>query len=282
MRHAAHLLKRSPNQHEATALAYWAAKQYSIISYAYPAGIAAGLYRTYQTRETFRFPFLKPDMTKFNPDVFPTEKIRIFSGPRARAAWNGIRLTAYTSGFVFAAQVLFASYGMSVVAVGEQTDKRLNEYINAVKRSAQDAAAVMQQRRGQQLPPAAPVPGAQGQGQRQPYDFNAPAVAAPRAQQDIDDASPTNNDAAFWEENDNNLADKGWKSETDSSREKFTSRVERESERRRKRFGSAREDGTVDGGFEEGAGGAVEGSAWERLRQQNGTSSGGSYGDRND
>lgn len=277
------MMHRPPNQAEATALAYWAAKQYSIISYAYPVGIAAGLWRTYGTRKTWKFPFLKPDLTKFNPDVFPTEKIKLFSGQRARAAWNGIRLTAYTSGFVFAAQILFASYGMSVVAVGEQTDKRLNEYIEAVKKTAGQAHTAMQQRRGQQLPP--PVPGPGGQQQQQPYGFGVPPVAAQKQQEEYDDASPTGG-KAFWEENDNDLAEKGWKSETDPSRERFESRVERDSEKRRRRMGGDINAGTSgvsdSSAYSEENSDPSSGSAWERLRRQNGPSGGSQYGDRND
>jgi len=164
-------LKRPVNQDEANALAYWTAKQISIFSYGAPLGIAAGWWRAYSTTSTFGFPFWKPNLETFNAEVWPP-RIGLLRGNRAIAAWHATRMLAYGVVGNYVGQILFGSYSMSVSTVGELSDPRLKDYMDAIRQQAQ-------QRRG-----------------TLPNPSRGPAVAHGPQQRDrrhdtTEDASPT-------------------------------------------------------------------------------------------
>jgi hypothetical protein len=186
MSRAAQLLKREPNQEEATALAFWTAKQFSIMSYSTPLGAAGGLYAAWSKADTFRFPFFQPDRTKFNPNVFPSARIALSSGPRAVAMWHALRAVSYGVVGNFISKVVVTSYAASVVAVGEMQDKRLSALIKAT----QELAAKMQGR----LPDAR---------RGQPSPVPSPAGRQGAA---IDDASPTS--TTEWPSNNGDSVEK--------------------------------------------------------------------------
>jgi len=174
-------LGRPLSQDEATAFAFWTAKEISIFSYGIPLGIAAGWWRCYNSRETFRFPFYQPNLEKFQPDTFPP-RLGLLKGMRAVLAWHGLRAGVYGLAGIFAGQVLFGSYSASVVTVGELSDKRLKPFIDAVRSQARQ--------KGGSLP---------GVGmERRPAERAPPSSGRP-AGPIADDASPTG--GSFWEEN---------------------------------------------------------------------------------
>jgi hypothetical protein len=135
---AATRLGRSPTQEEVDSLAYWTAKQLSIISYGLPIGYAGGLWRAYATRKTFRFPFYAP---KFEHKglVWPSSAINILSGSIAVKAWHGTRAAAYLVLGRYLGLFLATFYSLNVVGVGERADPRLKEYIQAVDRDVKAA-----------------------------------------------------------------------------------------------------------------------------------------------
>jgi hypothetical protein len=135
---AVKMLGRPTTEDEATAIAYWTAKQIAVTSWGAPLGIAAGAWRTYQTADTFRFPFYKPESDTFRALTWPSARTALLSGPRAVAAWHATRLLAY--GFMgnFFGRILLTSYGMSVSTVGEIRDPRLKNYVEAVRKMAQN------------------------------------------------------------------------------------------------------------------------------------------------
>ncbi len=282
IKQAQNIMKRPPSQEEASALAYWTAKQVSIISYGTPIGTAAGLYRAYSSAAGFQFPFIKPDFNKFNPDVFITQRLKVFEGARARYAWHALRMAAYGAGGNFIGQLLFASYAMSVIAVGELSDKRLKDYVQDMKRMAETAQGKVRERTGQTVPQA-PAEGQQGPSGQAPGLFGR---RQPQKVEDVDDASPTG--GAFWEGNDNNLAEKAWKDAGDPSKDHISRRVDRDSGRRQKTYRQSYsddgkndvDDGTAlakfddsspsgEMGAQEDSGSGSE-SAWERLRRESG------------
>ena len=125
------VMGRNPTEDEANSFVYWKAKQLSVMSYGAPIGVGAGLYRAYTSAAEFRFPFLKPNPEKFNPEAFITSNLKLFEGQRARMAWHALRSSAYGAGGFFIGSLLFASYATSVAAVGEISDKRLKDYVAA-------------------------------------------------------------------------------------------------------------------------------------------------------
>jgi hypothetical protein len=130
---AATRLGRPPTQEEVDSLAYWTAKQLSLISYGPPIGYAGGLWRAYATRKTFRFPFYTP---KFEHKglAWPSSTIKILSGSMAVKAWHGTRAAAYFMLGRYLGLVLATYYSLNVVGFGERLDPRLKEYVQAVDR----------------------------------------------------------------------------------------------------------------------------------------------------
>ncbi|KAG0649593.1 hypothetical protein D0Z07_3626 [Hyphodiscus hymeniophilus] len=137
----AQLLKRAPTQQEAEAIAYWAAKQYSITSYGGPAGILAGMWRARNTHATMRFPFWQPNLEKFQSELFISERLALLRGNRAAMVWHFLRYGTYAAVGKNISDLLFGSYAMSVAAVGEMGDTRLK----AMRETAEQRA---QQQRG--------------------------------------------------------------------------------------------------------------------------------------
>ena len=136
---AVKMLDRPTTEDEATAIAYWTAKQIAVTSWGAPLGIAAGAWRAYQTADTFRFPFYKPEPDTFRALAWPSSRAALLSGPTAVAAWHATRLLAYGFMGSFIGRILLTSYGMSVSTVGEITDPRLKNYVEAVRKVAQSA-----------------------------------------------------------------------------------------------------------------------------------------------
>jgi hypothetical protein len=168
------ILKRPPTQEEVEAIAYHTAKQISIYSYAAPAGVLAGAWRANATQATFRFPFWQPNLEKFNPQVFPYERMALGRGNRAVLLWHATRYALYGYAGMFVSKLLFGSYSMSVAAVGEMTDPRLKAVQEATKQLASQRRGGLP---GPKMSGTAGSPQGGGAGQRR-----APPV---------DDASPT-------------------------------------------------------------------------------------------
>ena len=130
------LLGRPPTQEEATAVAYYTAKNMSIYSYGAPVGVAAGCWRAYNSRSTFQFPFYRPNPETFTPDRFPPG-IGAITGIRAMACWHAARASSYAALGMLFSQLIFASYGATTAAVGELTDTRLKAVAAAIQARAQ-------------------------------------------------------------------------------------------------------------------------------------------------
>lgn len=130
-------LNRPPTQDEAAALAFWTAKQISILSYGGPLGMSGGLWRAWATRQTFRFPFWQPNLESFQPVVWPNSRIAILRGNRAVLAWHGLRGLAYGAIGDYIGKIFLGSYSMTVSAVGELSDPRLKDFVDAVRQKGQ-------------------------------------------------------------------------------------------------------------------------------------------------
>ncbi|CZT43060.1 uncharacterized protein RSE6_03039 [Rhynchosporium secalis] len=130
------ILHRALTQEEVDAFGFWTAKQVSIMSYGWPLGVGGGLWRCYTTADTFRMPFYKPNLEKFDPNVFPMAKLPLLRNRLAVLAWHASRAFFYGGTGNIIGQLFFGSYSMTVATVGELGDKRLKPFIDATKAMA--------------------------------------------------------------------------------------------------------------------------------------------------
>ena len=137
IQNAQNVLARPPTQEEAEAMAFWTAKQLQIVSFGFPLGTAGGVWRAYNTRGTFRFPFWQPSIDKYrSPDG--TFQFIGLKGNRAVMLLHAFRTMAYGGFGQFFGELLFGSYAASVGAVGELGDKRLKTYMMAIRQRSHE------------------------------------------------------------------------------------------------------------------------------------------------
>jgi len=137
LQNAQNVLARSPTQEEAEAMAFWTAKQLQIISFGLPLGTAGGVWRAYNSRATFRFPFWQPNLENYR-SADGTFRFIGLRGNRATTLLHVFRTVAYGGIGQFIGEILFGSYAASVGAVGELGDKRLKSYMAAIRRKAHE------------------------------------------------------------------------------------------------------------------------------------------------
>jgi hypothetical protein len=130
------IIGRPLSQEEVNAYAYHLSKQISIFSYGAPAGFAAGLWRAYDSRNTYRFPFYRPNLENFQPDRFPPG-LGFIKGFNAMACWHAARTSAYVIVGIFCSRMIFGSYAATVAAIGELSDPRLKEITAVIQSRAQ-------------------------------------------------------------------------------------------------------------------------------------------------
>ena len=116
-------------------------------SWGRPLGLAAGASRAYQTRHTFRFPFVKPNAEKFNPESVKIGGAELMRGARARMVWHGLRGGAYGVFGSWVGGVVVSTYAAMAVAVGEQQDPRLREVVARLRAKAKEVAVGVQEGR---------------------------------------------------------------------------------------------------------------------------------------
>lgn len=134
---ASTLLQRPVTQYEGEAVAWWSAKYLAIYSYGSPLGVGAGLYLAYRGRASFQYPFVKPDMTKFQKDVFPA-KLGWLKGPPAVIAHHATRALLYGYLGKFFGMALVGAYAISVAETGMRGDPRLTAVNDALRQHKKD------------------------------------------------------------------------------------------------------------------------------------------------
>ncbi|MCJ1400739.1 hypothetical protein MMC11_003947 [Xylographa trunciseda] len=123
---------RPPTKDEAEAIAYHAAKGVSILSYGQPLGLAAGAYQAWATRKSYKFPFVKAT-EGFDGSVVKFGNMVLAEGQLARRFWHTARLGAYGVVSMFVVSTGVAGYAASVASVGQMTDPRLKDLVEALK-----------------------------------------------------------------------------------------------------------------------------------------------------
>ncbi|MCJ1375635.1 hypothetical protein MMC20_006872 [Loxospora ochrophaea] len=140
------LVRRPLSQQEIDATAYWRAKELAVISWGLPIVLTATLTRAYQTRESYKFPLIKP-RPDFDPNVLKAGSYELLKGPPAKYFWHGLRGVSYFIAMAFLIQPFVQSYGMTTMTVGQIADPRLKE-IN--RRKQEVANGRLNQERGEQ------------------------------------------------------------------------------------------------------------------------------------
>jgi len=130
---ASQVMGRPVRKEEVEALAYNIAKMERTTSWGGLLGLSGGLYRSWSTAESFRFPFFKPDLTKFNPDAFA-----VFRGAASRAAIHSLRGIAYGSFGIFAGTMFAQSYAAIIFSTALMADPRLKAVNQAMKQKAEE------------------------------------------------------------------------------------------------------------------------------------------------
>lgn len=241
---------------ECQSVAYYASKANAIASYGFPLGAAAGLYREYATRATFKFPFFQPDM-----EVFTPQKLGPLSGVRAEMGWHLLRRMSY--GFFGGAvgTVIVGTYAAATAAAGQRVDPRMADVVEALKgmsptelrNKARSTSPAQRARQAEQL-------ARQGDAQGDDQAFR---------RYDDNDASPTGSDTGV-------LGDAQMRSQESRQERARSGRdsLSAETATFEDTASDAFDDASPTAGSEpigqsRGIATAAGGSAWERLRREN-------------
>ncbi|KAL8691832.1 MAG: hypothetical protein Q9218_003029 [Villophora microphyllina] len=133
------LLGRNATFQERQAMLFHESKGVMYMSYGIPAVCGIGLYRAYQTRETYRWPFY--GSLKSETGWFDGERIRImgrtiFEGDAARRIMHLHRASGYLSLAYFFGGLTVMSFATTVTGVGQLQDPRLKDFQQAIKTNA--------------------------------------------------------------------------------------------------------------------------------------------------
>ncbi|PNS18445.1 hypothetical protein CAC42_6262 [Sphaceloma murrayae] len=135
------VIGRPFTQDEVDALAFKFAKSIAVASCAYPTGLLAGALWAYKGRETFKFPFYSPG----GKEWFDPNKFSFLKGQQARAAWHGLRFTAYGGVAFLLSGFFWGSMASTTDIAGTITDPRLKDFREALKAKMREKQGDMSQ-----------------------------------------------------------------------------------------------------------------------------------------
>lgn len=271
------VLQRPPKQDEADAFAFHAAKTYRIASFGSPIGMALASVQFYRTRDTMRFPGWSP--FKDQEGTLSKDRLGPLRGQMARYGWHTLRLGSYWLLGSVVGAVFFGSYAVSVSLAGRATDPRLREFSEKLRQLQRDGQSVQAIRKQDTESTTQQETFEQ---RRQRRSVQASGRERAQAQSSYDDASPTG--GAFNTE----LA-------AASDTEMMTDDQMRSHETRQRPDPRSSSTENAPNSFDmhkaapqqpknaqqaSGSSSTGGGSAWERLRQQAGQTSGSSQSSR--
>ncbi|KAI9761221.1 MAG: hypothetical protein M4579_001141 [Chaenotheca gracillima] len=196
------ILKRPMSKDEASAIAVWTSKAYSMTSYGPPTGLALGLYRAYSTQATYKFPFISKNPTAFNPN-----KLWMLQGSSAQLGWHAFRWAAYASIGTWMGRTLAFSYALATRMTGEKSDKRLAnlnkaeaEYAREVLANRRTPVDMRRERNAQPAAGSGATEGDDGQAQSNDgFDSDMRMQQNEISQQPPPEQSPTENRASTFQ-----------------------------------------------------------------------------------
>ncbi|KAK3333791.1 hypothetical protein B0T19DRAFT_419163 [Cercophora scortea] len=89
------MLGRPLEKAETDAVVQYSAQRNRIVSYEPVVWLPTTIFLHNRGYKTFRFPFVTPDPATFNPNVFPSQQMPLWSGQAAHKGWHALRLGAY-------------------------------------------------------------------------------------------------------------------------------------------------------------------------------------------
>ena len=134
-------MQRRLTRDEVTAFTYLTAKEVRTMSYAVPMGVAASLWRAYDTRSTWKFPFYKAS-ADFNPQELRVPVLGVILRDEfARSFWRMSRVMAYGTVGLCLTYAIALPYAASVWVVEALTDPRLKAYREFMENRQKQAKA---------------------------------------------------------------------------------------------------------------------------------------------
>ncbi|KXJ89746.1 hypothetical protein Micbo1qcDRAFT_235004 [Microdochium bolleyi] len=183
---------------EADALSQHSDQLWRSRSVAQPVSLAVAAFMAFRTRKVFKFPFVNAPMKWFNSSVFPSERLRLAEGQKAKMYWHATRFLAYCPPSWLVTTWVTYEWSLGTFEHRKRNDPRLRELTQQVNANRKAELA-------KRFPNAA---GAQQQQQQTarggPQGRLGQPMQSSRQQQQAeyrDDASPTNssgNPAETW------------------------------------------------------------------------------------
>lgn len=127
------IVRRELRPEEVNAVAYHTAKGLGIASYGFPIGVAGGLWRWNNTRNTFRFPFYAPNL-----ETFKADKLGPLHGEVARRGWHILRGVSYGLVGGWIGRTVIAGYAATVAATGQRMDNRMKDIVDAITKMSRE------------------------------------------------------------------------------------------------------------------------------------------------
>ncbi|KAI4190052.1 MAG: hypothetical protein LQ348_003720 [Seirophora lacunosa] len=136
LKNHAKVAERPLTQKETEAVMYHSYKAMAITSYGNPIAVGFGLFRTYRTRDTYRFPYY--GALKTEDGFWDGHRIRVMGrdlmeGAQARLGVHILRGCAYGLVTYLLGSLFVTSYTSTVTAVGEARDPRLQDFREIIK-----------------------------------------------------------------------------------------------------------------------------------------------------
>ncbi|KAI0138957.1 hypothetical protein F4776DRAFT_617438 [Hypoxylon sp. NC0597] len=101
-----------------------------------PVSLAVASAITLGTRQTFSFPFYRPEAGKFDPLVFPTKRVPMLRGIRAVYAWHAFRFLCYYPPVLFGSLLFFSSLAETSYEARLLRDPRLKGMMADMRRNS--------------------------------------------------------------------------------------------------------------------------------------------------
>ncbi|KAJ2969222.1 hypothetical protein NUW58_g10038 [Xylaria curta] len=122
---------------EASAISEMAVHSVRWLAWTNPVSLGLAIAAAAAGRRTFKFPFYKPKMQKFDPNSFPSKMLPILKGPHAAYMWHVTRAFAYMSLVWIPTAIFFKSAASTSFQAHALRDPRLASFIEEARRNAQ-------------------------------------------------------------------------------------------------------------------------------------------------